>query len=350
MAAGGESAVKIALAELAARIGGESVGGDAIEIAGAAGIEQATEDEVTYVGKQGLLARAETSRAAAVIVPREVTAARKPIIRADNPRLAFARALAVFAPPEHVPEGIHPTAIIGERLRSGHGLSIGPYCVVGDDVRLGDDVVLRAQAVVGDGCELGSGSMLYPRVVLYPRVRLGQRVIIHSGSVIGSDGFGYVETAEGLHKMPQVGNVIVGDDVEIGANVTIDRATTDATVIGRGTKIDNLVHIAHNVVIGEHCIIVGQVGISGTVTMGDGVVLAGQVGIVDHVTIGDGAKVCAQSGVMGDVPAGAVVFGSPAIPQRERMRIEASAKRLPGLLRRLKAVERRLGIKPDSGE
>jgi len=350
MAAGGDTRMRIALRELADRIDGELLGGDGVEITGIAGIDQVAENEITFIGKPALLPRAEQSPAAAVIVPFEVTSAGKPIVRAENPRLAFAKALAVFAPSQPAPRGIHPTAIIGQRLRAGEGVSIGPYCVVGDDVTMGDRVVLHAQTIVGDGCELGADTVLYPQVVLYPRVRLGARVIIHSGSVLGGDGFGYVPTPTGLHKMPQIGTVIVEDDVEIGANVTIDRATTDATVIGRGTKIDNLVQIAHNVVIGENCIIVGQVGISGTVTIGDGVALAGQVGIVDHVTVGDGAQVCAQSGVMSDVPAGAKVFGSPAIAHRDRMRIEFSARQLPRLLRRIKLLEAQLGMETTESE
>jgi UDP-3-O-[3-hydroxymyristoyl] glucosamine N-acyltransferase len=350
MAVGGDGAVRIPLSELAARIGGELVGGDGVDIAGVAGIDEAGDDEITYVAKPSLLARAEQGRAAAVIVPREVTVARKPIVRADNPRLAFAKALALFAPPTWAPKGVHPTALVGERFRTGEGVSIGPYCVVGDDVHLGDGVVLHAQAIVGDGCELGTATVVYPRVVLYPRVRLGERVTIHAGSVLGSDGFGYVPTDAGLHKMPQIGTVIVGDDVEIGANVTIDRATTDATMIGRGTKIDNLVHIAHNVIIGEDCIIVGQVGISGTVNIGDGVVLAGQAGVADHITVGAGARVCAQAGVVTDIPSGATVSGFPAMTHRERMRIEASARKLPRILRRIKAIERRLGIDEGDGE
>jgi len=332
--------MRIALSELAQRIGGEAAGHDGAEVAGAAGIEEVAGGQITFIDSAKRLARAEATPAAAIIVPLEVESSSKPIIRASNPRLAFARALEVFAPPAARRRGIHPTAVIGEGCRIADDAWVGPYAVIGDRARLGAGVEVGALTSLGDEVTLGEGTRLYPRVVIYDRVTVGARVIIHAGAVIGGEGFGFISEGGGLHKVPQIGTVIIEDQVEIGSNVTIDRATTGATVVGQGTKIDNLVQIGHNTRIGRDCIVVAQAGISGSCRIGDRAVLAGQAGVVDHIEIGADAGVCAQAGVTSDVPAATRVSGMPARPHREQMRLQAALQRLPGLLAEVRDLRR----------
>ncbi|UCH36516.1 MAG: UDP-3-O-(3-hydroxymyristoyl)glucosamine N-acyltransferase [Armatimonadota bacterium] len=333
----------LTLKQIADELGGEAVGPAELLIAGAAGYEGAGETDLTFADNPRLLKVAEQSRAAALIVSREVASSVKPIIRTDNPRLAFAQALELFWPRQRPEPGIHPTAVVGAGVEIGADTYVGPCAVVGDGARLGRDVELHAVCSLGRNTEVGDGTIIHPHVTVYHDVRIGKRCIIHSGCVIGGDGFGFVRNGEGAHiKVPQVGTVIIEDDVEIGSNCAVDRATTDATVIGRGTKMDNLVQIGHNVKIGRNCIIVGQVGLSGSVEIGDGAVLAGQVGVADHITIGKGATVCAQAGVIGDIPEGAVVSGYPARPHKEQMKAEAALRRLPAALSELRALRRQL--------
>ncbi|HUT73306.1 MAG TPA: UDP-3-O-(3-hydroxymyristoyl)glucosamine N-acyltransferase [Armatimonadota bacterium] len=349
----------LTLEQLAQKLGGEAVGPGELVIAGVSSYESAGGSDLAFVDSPRLLPLAERSRAAALIVPREIVSAAKPIIRADNPRLAFAQALDLFSPRRRPLPGVHPTTVMGADVEMAEGVYVGPYVVLGSGVRLGRGVELHALTFIGDNVEVGADTVLYPRVSVYHDVRIGARCIIHSGCVIGGDGFGFVQGACGERvKMPQVGTVLIEDEVEIGANCAIDRATTDATTIGRGTKIDNLVQIGHNVNIGRNCIIVAQVGLSGSVQVGDGAVLAGQAGVADHVTIGAGAKLCAQTGATGDVPADTVVSGFPARPHKERLKIEASLRKLPDALAELRALRRRVqeleerlqrGDAPDSG-
>jgi len=330
------------LGELARRIEGELVGSEEVEIVGVGDLSDGRPGEVLFIEKPELLAQVEQGRAAAVIVPLAVKSSAKPVIRCTNPRLAFARVLALFAPSAAWGAGVHPSALVAENARLGDEVSIGPYSVIGEDAVLGDRVKVGAHSYVGRGARLSDDCTLHPRVVISDRVELGRRVIVHPGAVIGADGFGYARTEQGLHKIPQIGTVVIGDDVEVGANVTIDRATTRATIIGRGTKIDNLVQVGHNVIIGEDCVLAGQVGVSGSVRLGDRVMLAGQVGIADHVTIGSDAQVCAQAGVIGDVPAGQKVSGYPARSHREQMRAEAALHKLPDLLKQVRALQHRI--------
>ena len=233
------------------------------------------------------------------------------------------------------------------RTNCGDGL-IGSNCVIGERSWIGAGAVLHAGDVVADDCKLGASTVLFPNVTLYPRTELGQRVRIHAGSVIGADGFGYVLDGGVHRKVPQTGNVLVGDDVEIGANVTIDRGALGPTVIGKGTKIDNLVQIGHNVQIGEHCIVISQVGIAGSNKLGNYVVLAGQVGISGHLNIGNKVTVAAQSGVMNDIPDGQKWLGSPAQPDRQTKRQMLAIQQLPDLLRRVSKIEKKLGVDGDS--
>lgn len=254
---------------------------------------------------------------------------------------------SLYPEPAAVP-GVHPTAVIGRGVRLGDGVAIGPYVVIGEGARIGAGGQLEAHVVVGAGVSVGAGSRVYPGVVLYPGTSLGERVRVHAGARLGSDGFGYVFRGGRHDKIPHVGRCVVESDVEIGANTTIDRGSIDDTVIGSGTKIDNLVHVAHNVRIGRLCLIMAQVGIAGSVRVEDGAILAGQVGIAGHHTIGAGARLAAQAGVFGDIPAGETWSGYPARPHREALRAQAALFKLPALLR---GLERLLGERAasDSG-
>jgi UDP-3-O-[3-hydroxymyristoyl] glucosamine N-acyltransferase len=265
----------------------------------------------------------------------------KPQIRVKNPLYAFAQLLQLFtANPPHF-SGISEKAFVSHRAIIGRDVSIYPYTYVSDDVVIGDKTIIYPGVFIGDETTIGDECVLYPNVTIRERVKIGSKVIIHPGSVIGSDGFGYVSEGGRHHKIPQIGGVIVGDNVEIGANVTVDRATTGNTVIGSGTKIDNLVQIAHNVRIGENSIIVAQVGIAGSSEIGNFVVLGGQVGIPDHVRISDGTMVGAQSGVVGDLTKG-VYSGSPAIAHRDWLKASVLFARLPELNKKVKELEEKL--------
>ena len=333
--------------QLAALIEGAVEGDETIAIRGISSIEDALDGDITFAENDKLLSSAALSRASAVIAPASGVAAsssagQKPLIRVKNPRFAFAQALRIFAPEPKVYKGIHPTAVIGENVSFGQNVSVHALAVIGDNVKLGDNCVIYPFAYLGDNVSVGSNCVIYPQVVLHDDTEIGNAVVIHSGSILGTDGFGYVFIENRHHKIPQIGRVIVEDDVEIGANVTIDKARTGSTRIGSGTKIDNLVHIGHNVTVGRNCVIVAQVGVSGSVDIGDGVILAGQVGIKDHVTIGDGTIVAAKTGVIGDLPAGSFVSGVYGRPHGGEMRAQALFSKLPELNKQVKDLEARL--------
>jgi UDP-3-O-[3-hydroxymyristoyl] glucosamine N-acyltransferase len=340
----------VRLGELAERIGCRLEGDGAIEMRGVRPLELAGPDDLSFVTDARAAERALASHAGALILPDGVPAAGRPCLRTSNPYLAFARALAALHAVSPPAAGIHPTAVVDPSARIDPLASIGPLSVVGPDAEVGAETVLDAQVFVGAGVRIGRGCRVYPQVTLREGSALGNGVIIHSGSVIGADGFGYAKDGARYVKIPQVGCVVLEDEVEIGANVTIDRATLGETRIGRGTKIDNLVHLAHNVRVGPNTVILAQVGVAGSTEIGARVTLAGQVGIVDHVRLGDDVIVGSQSGVTKDVPAGAIVLGSPAAPHREFKRQLAAASRLPEhakLLRelaaRVAALERQSG-------
>ncbi len=339
---------QLTVGELAVHLGAELQGEAAIRISGAAPLETAEPGDVSFLARRKYLPYLAGTRAGAVIVSRELSGTQDTpegaaLLWVDDAHRALADALHLLYPEEPLQPEIAPTAVLAPGVELGKGVMIGPYTVVGAGARLGDGIRLGAHCVIGEGCAVGDGSELRDQVTLYPGTVVGQRCIIHSGTRIGVDGFGYVLQDNEHRKVPQVGRCVVEDEVEIGANVCIDRGSVGETRIGSGTKIDNLVHIAHNVRIGRRCIIVAQVGIAGSTTVGDGVALAGQVGIIGHLKIGDGAQVGAQSGVSHDIPAGETWFGHPARRLNEVMRANAAFLKLPDILRRVRRIERQLG-------
>jgi len=345
---------QMTIGDIAKLLDAELVGDAQTLITGVASLDSATPGTISFIEHERLLKTAMTSSAAALIAPAELAAKMrragrgggstpaKPMVLTGNPRLAFTKVME-FLQPLHMPElGIHPTASMEPDAYIGAGVTIREYCYVGHHAHIGDGVVLYPHVIVGDGAQIGNASTLFPSVVLNHHVHIGERVRIHSGSVIGGDGFGYVPDAGKHRKVPQIGTVIIEEDVEIGANVCIDRATMGATRIGAGTKIDNLVQVAHNVQIGRNCILCGQVGLSGSVVIGDDCVLAGQVGVRDHIKVGKGAVVGARAALMSDVPEGQFVAGAPAVPHRDHMKMEAATRRLPDALRTLRNLERQV--------
>jgi len=332
-------------AEIAGRLQGEVVGDKSLILNNFSPADRAQPGDLTFAENADYFARADQSAASAILVDGPFTSAGKALIRVPNARIAFAKVLALFFPEPVPPPGIHPSAVVAATAHVDPSAYVGPHCVVGEGASLGPRTVLHGGNHIGAGCRLGEEVVLFPNVTLYPRSVLGNRVRIHAGAVIGSDGFGYVLDG-GIHrKIPQIGNVIVGDDVEIGANTTVDRGALGPTVIGKGTKIDNQVMVAHNVALGEHCIVISQVGIAGSTKLGHYVVLAGQSGIAGHLTIGNQVTVGAQAGVMNNIPDGGKWLGSPAQPDKQAKRQMIAVQHLPDLLRKLHAQEKKFDIK-----
>ncbi|MBI3877076.1 MAG: UDP-3-O-(3-hydroxymyristoyl)glucosamine N-acyltransferase [Verrucomicrobia bacterium] len=337
-------------AEIARIVEGELVGDGGVVLNAFAPANAAKAGELTFAENEAFFSAAEQGDCSAILAPATFTSKQKVLIRVKQPRIAFARVLPLFFPEPKFAACVHPTAVVAATAQIDPTAHIGPHCVVGERVRIGARAVLQGGNHVGADCSIGEDTQLFPNVVVYSRTQIGARVRIHAGSVIGSDGFGYVLDAGAHRKVPQIGNVIIHDDAEIGSNVSIDRGALGSTVIGKGTKIDNLVQIAHNVVIGEHSIICGQAGISGSTKIGNYTVLAGQVGLAGHIQIGNQVTVAAQSGVMHNIPDGEKWFGTPAQPDRTMKRQLLAAQQLPELLRRLKEVEKRLGIGSKTAE
>lgn len=331
------------LAEIAKFIDGEIIGDAGTVITGICGIKEAKSGDLTFVANPKYLSLMENTQASAIITSRDIKFAPKPIIRTENPSLAFAKMVSFIAPTEAIHfTGIHATAIIGKNVKLGKEVALGPYVIIDDEVTIGDKAIIYGGCYIGHHSNIGSETLIYPHVSIRERISIGNRVIIHSGTVIGSDGFGFA-TVKGLHhKIPQIGTVVIEDDVEIGANVTIDRARFDKTVIGKGTKIDNLVQIAHNVMVGENSIIVAQTGISGSTVVGKNVMLAGQAGLVGHINIGDGVIVAAQAGVTKSVPANTKVSGYPAKPHETAKKVNACLQRLPQLVEKVKELQKKI--------
>jgi UDP-3-O-[3-hydroxymyristoyl] glucosamine N-acyltransferase len=338
--------VTFALQDLAAMSGGELVGDPSLQITGAASLAEATPGEISFFANRKYIAQLRRTRASAVFVPPDfsepITAAQ---IRVSNPAKAFEQVVLKFAPrPITFAPGVHPSAVVDPSAHLGERVSIQPHAIIEAGAKIGDDTVIGAGSYIGHETVVGSACLIYPRVTIRERSRIGSRVIIHSGAVIGADGFGF-EMVDGRHqKIQQLGIVQIDDDVEIGANTTIDRARFGRTWIQQGVKIDNLVQIAHNVVVGKNSVIVAQTGISGSTRVGERVTMAGQVGIVGHVEIADGSVIAAQSGVSKSVPGG-VWFGYPAGPIEEVKQQIAWVRGLGKLFARVKEIEKKLGLR-----
>jgi UDP-3-O-[3-hydroxymyristoyl] glucosamine N-acyltransferase len=336
----------LTVAEIAARLGGEVLGDPSVVLTGFAPAVSAVAGDLTFAENESYFLRAEESAAAAILVDGKFTSSKKVLIRVANARVAFAKVLPLFFPEPAFVCGVHPSAVIAASAQIDPSVHIGPCCVVGENVRIGAESVLQGGNHVAADCQLGTDVRLFPNVVLYPRTLIGNRVRIHAGAIIGSDGFGYV-LDDGQHrKVQQIGHVIIHDDVEIGANVTIDRGALGPTIVGTGTKIDNLVQIAHNVVIGEHCLVVAQAGVAGSTRLGNYVTLAGQVGVAGHLKLGHRVTIAAQSGVMHDIGDGQKWFGTPAQPDRQMKRQLLALHQLPSLMRRVAELEKQLAQQP----
>ncbi|MBW3660291.1 MAG: UDP-3-O-(3-hydroxymyristoyl)glucosamine N-acyltransferase [Gemmatimonadetes bacterium] len=331
------------LGELADAVDARLEGDPDVVIRGVARLEDAGPHDISFLANPKYEEAAARSTAGAVVAGDAYAADGQNVLRSDNPYLTFARAAELIAPALEPEPGVAETAVIAPRVSVPESASIGPHVVIGADVSLGARVVIGAGSVIEDGVSIGTETRVFPRVTIHSGTRIGVRCVIQSGSVLGSDGFGYATDSAGRHhRVPQRGGLVIGDDVDIGANCTIDRGSPGDTTIGDGTKIDNLVHVAHNVAIGRGVIVVAQVGVAGSTKIGDHAVLGGQAGITGHASIGARARIGGQAGVIGDVPAGAEYSGYPARPHREQMRSQALFARLPDLFDRLKALETKL--------
>jgi len=323
------------LNELAEFVGGRIIGNPEAIIKGIASVETAKRGDITFAISEQFLKSAEECAAECIIVPPILTESEKNLLIVDNPRFAFAKIASLFAPPSRLLPGIHSEASIAASAELGRDVAVGANAIIDEDASLGDEAVIYSGAYIGKRSKIGNGTIIHANVTVEEDSVVGSNCIIHAGTVIGSDGFGFVENNGKHFKIPQIGNVIIEDNVEIGANCTIDRAATESTIIKSGTKIDNLVHIAHNVIIGHDCLIIAQVGISGSVTVGDSVTLAGQVGVAGHLTIGDRTVIAAKSGVTKSIPGGLHMSGFPAKPHSEEKKIMISMPRLPELIKKV---------------
>lgn len=330
------------LGELAALVGGELRGPADLMIRGLAPVDQATSEDLTFIAHPRFARLGAASQAGAVLVSPRWADLDKPLIVVDHPYLAYARLAALFAPARPRWPGVSDQAFVGREVQFGREVAVAPLVFLGDGVRLGDRVTLMPGCYVGPDTVIGDDTYLAPNVTIMERCRVGARVIIHSGAVIGADGFGFIPTPEGQVKIPQLGIVVIEDEVEIGANVTIDRAALGETRVGRGVKIDNLVQVAHNVTLGDHSVMAAQAGIAGSTKIGRFAALGGQAGLVGHIEVGDRAQIGAQSGVTASVPPDQVLLGTPAWPIKETRRIWAAWHTLPELYRRVRKLEQQL--------
>ncbi len=334
---------RLLLKVIAERIGCRLEGDGAIEIRRVAGLEDAGPGDLTFFTNPKYAAELRQTRASAVILGERAEAAPAAMLRSEQPYLALARAVELFADPWRPTAGVHPLAHVGDGVVLGDGVSIGPFCSIGDGARIGSRTIVHAHSVVGRHAEIGDDCVLHAHVSVRERVRIGNRVRLQDGAVIGSDGFGFARRPDGSHhKIPQIGGVILDDDVEVGANATIDRPAVGETRIGAGTKIDNLVQIAHGVTLGRNVLLAAQVGVAGSTTIEDGVTLAGQVGVAGHLTIGTGVVATAQTGIPNSVDAGAFISGYPAIPNRDWLKSSAVFRKLPELRKLISDLEKRV--------
>jgi len=334
--------MELPIHKIAELVGGEVVGDSGFVVRGVAGFDDAGPDDITFATSAGYKQRIDETGAGAVMVPLEVSQSKKILVRVKNPYLALAKVSSLFHGVFQPVAGISQQAWVGDNFRCGKAISVYPGVFIGNDVTLGDRVTLHPGVVVGHGVKMGDDVTVHPNVSILERCRIGSRVLIHAGCVIGSDGFGFASDGNQYHKIPQIGIVQIDDDVEIGACNTIDRATFGQTWIKRGVKTDNLVHIAHNVVVGEDTVLVAQVGISGSVTIGNHAILAGQAGVAQHVTIGDRVTVGGQSGIAKSIPEGQIVSGTPAMPHRLWLKASNVIPKLPDMKKKLNELERRI--------
>lgn len=330
------------LRQLAQLVGGEVLGDGDLQLTGVRPLEDAGPEHLSFYHNRKYLTAAQNSRAGALLLADPQLFPGRNLLVHREPYWALAKILEFFYPPKRPEPGVHPQAVVAPSARLGARVSVGPFAVIGEGAVLGDGVVVGPLCVVGEGCQIGEETILHPGVILEPGCQVGARCILQAGVVVGADGFGFA-TSQGKHyKVPQVGRVVIEDEVELGANVCVDRATLGETRIGRGTKVDNLVQIGHNVVIGEGCLLVAQTGIAGSSKLGRGVILAGQAGVTGHITIGDGAIITAKAGAMEDVPPGAMVSGMPARAHRQWLEAQARLYQLAKLQARVAELEERL--------
>jgi UDP-3-O-[3-hydroxymyristoyl] glucosamine N-acyltransferase len=335
--------MEVALAEISKLVAGE-IQGDANKIIrGALPFDEANGHDITYAESPRFLKKINESNAGAIIVPNTFQSSDRNIIKTDSPRIAFAKVIRLFYPKIAPEPGQRETAHIGKNLKCGKNSSIGHFVVIGNNVVLGDNVQIHPHVFIGDDVLIGDDTAIYPNVTVFESCEIGSRVIIHSGTVIGSDGFGFAPEGESYYKIPHTGIVQIDDDVEIGAGNTIDRATFGKTWIKKGVKTDNLIHIAHNVVIGENTLILAQVGIAGSATIGKHSVLSGRSGVKDHITIGDDVIVGSRSSILQSISNGEVVSGMmPTMPHRLYLKVQNIIPKLPELKKRIKAIEKKI--------
>lgn len=332
----------VTLVELAALLDGEIEGDERLIISGIAPLDRAQHGDLTFLTHRKYARQLARSQASAVLVGRQQPVDR-PALRVPNPFLALITLLECFFPPRHPALGIDTRAVLDAEVHVGDQVSIGPYAVIGRGTRLGDRVIVYPGTYIGEECVIGDDCVLYANVSLYARVHLGRQVVVHSGAVIGADGFGFYPLADGSYrKIPQVGRVVIGDAVEIGANTCVDRAMLGETVIESGVKLDNLVQIGHNTRVGAHSVLASQVGLSGSVRVGPRVRMGGQVGVIDHVTIGEGASIVGQSGIAQDIEPDTTVWGSPAVAHTAFKRMHVYSQRLGELFQDVKQLRQRL--------
>lgn len=329
-------------AEIAERVRGEVFGDGSTRLTGLAPADRAKAGDLTFADNDAYFAAAEQSAATAILVGATAPSSAKVLIRVPNPRVAVARLLPLFHPPSRPAAGIHPSAVVAPSAKIDPTAHVGPLCAIADGVEIGANSVLHGGNHIGRNVRIGADTQLFPNVVVYADVNIGSRVTIHASTVIGADGYGYVFD-EGRHrKVLQVGNVIIEDDVEIGANSAVDRAALGSTVVGAGTKIDNLVHVAHNVLLGKHVLVMGQSGFAGSTSVGDYAVVAAQAGIAGHLKLGRQSTIGAKSGVMRDVPDGGTVLGTPAIPDKQVKRQWIAMQHLPDLLKQVRELQKQV--------
>ncbi len=331
------------LRDIAARLGCRLVGDGEADVVRVAAIHQAGPGDLTFLANPKYAGALARTRASAVILGERDPEAPCPMLRTAEPYVAFARALVLLSPPQRPAPGIHPTAVVDEGVTLAPDAHVGPFVHLGRGASIGDRTVLAGFCEVGAGARLGADCLVHSHVAIREGVVIGDRVVLQNGVVIGSDGYGFATTAAGVHeKIPQLGGVVIEDDVEIGANTTVDRPAMGETRIAAGTKIDNLVQVAHGVKIGRHVLLASQVGISGSTTIGDHVILAGQVGVAGHITIGDGVRATGQTGLTHAIKPGEFVSGTPAFANREWLKASAVFQRLPELRKTLQALEARV--------